>query len=80
MSIFENLWTCNCDRKDTNDEDKITDVKLEVNKTSVGCDMLKNATSNDVKTLDVKFDMKFAMLNNKIDNMLLLLNAIKRET
>ena len=78
MSLFQNLLTCNCS-KDTKEEEKITDVKLEVNKTSVGCDILKNATSNDIKSLDIKFDLKISMLNNKMDNILMLLNNMKRE-
>ena len=74
MSLFQNLFACRCDSKDTKD-----DVKLEVGKTAIGCDMLKNATTNDIKGLDMKFDLKITMLNNKIDNILMLLNNIKRE-
>lgn len=79
MSLFQNLLTCNCDTKDTKDEEKLTDVKLEVGKTAVGCDMLKSDTRNDIKALDMKFDLKFTMLSDKIDNILLLLNTTRRE-
>ena len=80
MSLFNNLFGCRCDTKETKDDEKIVDVKLEVGKTAMGCDMLKNATSNDIKALDTKFDLKFSMLSDKIDNIVMLItNRFTRE-
>ena len=76
MSVFNNLLGCDCTSKD---EPDIIDVKQKVGKNEIVCDILKNDTKNDIKMLDTKFDLKFSMLSNKIDNILMLLNNIKYE-
>jgi hypothetical protein len=80
MSIFKNLFTCSC-IEDKQEKELTTGMKCirdEVNKIQSDMNILfvvKTETYSEIRSLEDKLNNHFALLTNKIDNVIMILNT-----
>jgi hypothetical protein len=74
MSIFKNLFTCSCIELTTG----MKCIRDEVNKIQSDMNILfvvKTETYSEIRSLEDKLNNHFALLTNKIDNVIMILNT-----
>ena len=78
MGLFDNLFACVCNNdKNTNLDDEMKELKQNVINLENNVRVLLNAkmyTNSELNRLEDKLQSQFALLTNKIDSVILILN------
>jgi hypothetical protein len=82
MTFFKNMFSCYCDNSQEKEKEvikeNITVIRAEVSKLKDDINTLffvKHSTIGEIKRLEDKMNTSFAILTNKMDNVILILNT-----
>lgn len=70
-SLIKNLFNCSC--KDNDDEED--EIKERITKLEMNVDSLQRENFQNMSRIEDKISLKFDLLNNKIDNVIMILNS-----
>lgn len=68
MPIFKNVFACSSQEKEEDD------LKDRINRLEIKFDLIEREYQANFRSLSDRLDIKLTMLENKIDNLILVLN------
>jgi DNA-directed RNA polymerase beta subunit len=73
MGIFENLFACICNN---NENDDIDMLSKRIDRIESKIELMERDNISAIKRLEDQMNIKFDMLNNKIDNLIIMINKL----